>query len=484
MPQEWERHREGTDSVTDTTTSKSFSTTELISYAGVATPMQALLIPLIVFLPPFYAGVMETGGAGALSSGLFTVGFVFALARTWDALSDPIVGALSDRTESKWGRRKPWIAIGTPFLMLLTWMLLVPGESIGMFRLGLLIFFFYVVWTVVYIPYQSWGAEISTNYDERGKIAAFREGAGVLGIIIGMGVPLLLIDPIAQPARDLLWPQGLPLDNSLASLLKIMAVTIIIMLPVTVFAACRFFPKEKNVQASMPSWTQTMGVLKRNIMFRRLFLGYFFAQFGWLIYLSVIQLYITKTLKIEEHLFLVFMQHLVAIVLVPGWVWFAKKFGKHRAYCSCLGVMMVGVIMLGLLEEQNLWAALFVFLFIGIGAGGKLVLPSAMAADTVDYDTLQTGHREAGTHLALLNLANKITFATSIGVVYPVLGLIGFSSTGENSPEVLNMVRIITISLPLTVMIIGVAIMWNFPLDRKRHAEIRAQLETVAAQDS
>ncbi len=109
---------------------------ELLAYGGLSIPLQALLIPLIVFLPPFYATEMGLS--------LTTVGAVFFVARLWDAISDPIIGGLSDRTKSRFGPRRPWIFVGTPFLMGLTWLLLVPQFEINFVSLSLLIFTFYV----------------------------------------------------------------------------------------------------------------------------------------------------------------------------------------------------------------------------------------------------------------------------------------------------------------------------------------------------
>ncbi len=441
---------------------------ELLAYGGLSIPLQALLIPLIVFLPPFYATEMGLS--------LTTVGAVFFVARLWDAISDPIIGGLSDRTKSRFGPRRPWIFVGTPFLMGLTWLLLVPQFEINFVSLSLLIFTFYVFWTAVFIPYQSWGAEITPDYDERSRVTAFREGATVIGIMLGMGMPLLLIDPITAPIRDVLWPGGLPLDNSLGSLMRVMASTVVILLPITAFMACRFAPAPDFASAQTIEWRQTLGVLQRNKTFQRLFIGYFSAQLGFSCFLATVQLFVTKGLMLEKFLLLVFLQHVVAIITVPAWIWASNTIGKHRAYCATLGFMIAGFLGFLLIPTGNLQAAMIVFMFHGIGASGKLILPSAIAADTVDYDTLQTGTREAGSHLALLNLANKVTFALSVGITYPLLALAGFDPNGENSPATINALMAITVGLPFVFMAIGFAIMWNFPLTRERHADIRAEL--------
>jgi Na+/melibiose symporter-like transporter len=85
------------------------SKSSLLAYAGPAIPLRILLMQLVVYVPPFYAAEMGLEIA--------TIGLIFFLARGWDALIDPLVGNLSDRTRSRWGRRKPWMAVGTPLLI-------------------------------------------------------------------------------------------------------------------------------------------------------------------------------------------------------------------------------------------------------------------------------------------------------------------------------------------------------------------------------
>lgn len=447
-----------------------YSFGRLAAYGSLAVPLQALLNPMLIFLPPFYAAEMGLN--------LAAVGLVFFLARTWDAVTDPIIGGLSDRTRSKYGRRRPWIVAATPFVLISSFFVLVPQGPQTVTSLGLSIFVFYVFWTMVYIPYQSWGAEISDDYIERTRIAGYREAGTVLGVLVGIGIPLLLIDPIADPIRRVIWPDGLGLDTSLGSILEIIFVTVLVLLPITVVAACSFMPETVEKSPAPISWRQTASVIVRNKPFQRLFTGYFVAQLGFLIFLSSVTLLITRGLEIEAFLFLVFVQHLVAILAVPFWLKVADRFGKHRAYCASLAVIIIGFLSLNAVEPGDLWMATLVFLFNGLGSSGKLILPAALAADTVDYDTLRTGSREAGTHVALLNLANKATFALSVGISFPLLALAGFDpSAAQNTQGAINALMAIGTLLPSILLAVGIAIMWSFPLNKKRYEIVQKSLQ-------
>lgn len=445
----------------------------LLGYGSLAIPLQALMNPILIFLPTFYA--VEVGLDMSL------VGLIFFLARSWDALTDPVVGALSDRTRSRFGRRRPWIIAGTPLLMLASYFVLLPSSTASALQIGVLLFLFYAIWTVVFIPYQAWGAEVSGSYDKRTAVAAFREGGTVLGVLIGIGIPLLLVDPFAEPLRNMLWPAGLPLSASLDSVLTIILVTVLILLPLCTFAACSLMPDPSHRPARSTQWRQTIGVLLRNASLRRLCCGYFLAQLGFLIFLSSVQLLITRGLQIQAFLFLIFLQHLVAIAAVPLWLRLAAKTGKHRAYSISLILSALGLLSLNLVPVGNLEIVSLAFLFAGIGSSGKLIFPPALAADTVDFDTMKTGTKEAGTHMAVLNLVNKSTFAISVGLVFPLLAISGFEPGVESSGAGLGALMAISTVIPAALMVAGVAVMWNFPLNRRRMKTIRRFLERPAS---
>jgi len=432
--------------------------------------LKLLLNPMLIFLPPFYAS--------EIGLDLATVGLIFFLARSWDALTDPIIGGLSDRTKSRIGRRKPWIIIGTPLLVASSFFLLVPQGNPSVLSLGVTISIFYIFWTMVYIPYLSWGTEVSPNYTQRTRIAGYREAGSVLGILIGIGIPLLLVDPVAEPVRNFFWSEGIGLKSSLGDILKIIFVTTMVLLPLTAFAACFFMHEAPIPNQTNISWHQTLAVIVRNKPFQRLLAGYFLAQLGLLIYLSTLQLLITKALKIDAFLFLIFIQHIIAFMVVPLWVYIGNQVGKHKAFCLSLIVMVCGFLCLNIVPSGNLWIVSLVFILNGLGSSGGTIFPPALAADAVDYDTMRTGSREAGSHIALLNLTSKSTFALSVGISFPLLALAGFDPGAvENSPNSENMLMIIGTLIPCLLMIAGTITMWNFPLNHKKHKIIIKKLE-------
>ena len=139
----------------------------LLAYGALGLPLPALNLPLYVYLPAFYAD--------ELGLGLATVGAALFAARLLDALSDPLIGELSDRSRSRLGRRRPWLLLAAPLLLGSTWLLFVPEGAVGGAYLLLWSALAYLAWTLMLLPYAAWGAELAAGSHERSRITAVRE---------------------------------------------------------------------------------------------------------------------------------------------------------------------------------------------------------------------------------------------------------------------------------------------------------------------
>ncbi|MGR8942598.1 MAG: MFS transporter, partial [Gammaproteobacteria bacterium] len=143
-----------------------------------------MTLPLALFIPAFYSSEMGLPLAG--------VGAMISVSRIFDVLTDPLIGTLSDRWHSRWGRRKPWLAIGTPIIMLATWMLFVPPEDASLLYLMIWASLLSIGYSLFDLPYKAWGAELSTGYRERSRIAAWREGFGAAGQFLFLAVLIVM----------------------------------------------------------------------------------------------------------------------------------------------------------------------------------------------------------------------------------------------------------------------------------------------------
>ncbi|MCW5732025.1 MAG: MFS transporter, partial [Alphaproteobacteria bacterium] len=194
----------------------------LAAYALPAVPLAAAGIPLFIYLPVFYSREMGLD--------LAAVGAILFLARVWDVITDPLVGILSDRTRGRFGRRRPWILAGTLPLVLAIHALFLPPSGAGAAHLLVWIMILYLAWTMITLPYQSWGAELSADYDERTRIAGWREGGVILGTTIATSLPILVTGQ----------------DGNAGPVLVILGWLVIVALPVAVLLALALTPDEPH----------------------------------------------------------------------------------------------------------------------------------------------------------------------------------------------------------------------------------------------
>ncbi|HEY8568215.1 MFS transporter [Microbulbifer sp.] len=431
----------------------------LAAYASMAAPMSIVFTPLIIFLPPMYA--TEVG----LS--LTTVGLLFLVARFWDAVTDPIVGRLCDRWSFSFGRRKVWILSAAPCLMLMVWLFFQPPSGASAVYLLCMILIFYPVWTMVMIPYQSWGVELSQNYQQRTRIAGYREVASLIGTTAVLGVPMFFIDAGTATKREVL---------------GLMCGLFLVFFPLTVLLAIWRTP-DSGTSSVVPkvSIKQLFRVLWANGPFVSIGSVYFIVQFGYGMYLSVIQLFIISTLGLgKQFLLLVFIKHIIAILSVAIWVRISRRLGKHIAYGICLLATAVGLVGFSTIEPGNFNQALALFVYLGVVTAPILVFPPAIVADTIDYARWKNGDAETGLYMALLQLINKSALALAIGVTFPLLDWAGFKEGGSNDTLAWSLMHGLASWLPALILLAAAVLVWRFPLNRLRHAAIQRRLVSRA----
>ncbi len=130
--------------------------------------------------------------SGALGVSLGAVGTMLMLARISDVITDPLIGEASDRLRTRLGRRKPWLLVGTPIMMLGIWMLFVPEEGVGTLYLLAWLTIMMLGSTLISLPYGAWGAELSPDYHERSRITASREFYVLGGLLLSAFVPFMV----------------------------------------------------------------------------------------------------------------------------------------------------------------------------------------------------------------------------------------------------------------------------------------------------
>jgi Na+/melibiose symporter-like transporter len=166
-------------------------TLRLTAYALPSLVSSVAALPLALFVPAFYAD--------DLGVPLAAVGMAIAASRLLDVVTDPLIGIASDRLPLGWGRRKPWMVLGTPIFAFALWQIFVPGETASVASLLGWSALLYLGFTMVDLPHKAWGAELSSDYDERSRITSWREGLSTAGQVTLLAA-LVLWSPAIRPS--------------------------------------------------------------------------------------------------------------------------------------------------------------------------------------------------------------------------------------------------------------------------------------------
>jgi Na+/melibiose symporter-like transporter len=400
------------------------------------------------------------------------ISLALIVARALEAISDPLIGALTDRTRPGPWQRAGWMVAGTPIAMGAGIALLHPGAGAGAAYLFVCLVLFYLGWTMVYIPYHSWGAELSDDFAERSKVAGFREAGSFFGYLMAGVVPLVVLVIILGQSAPTFGAQA-----------KAVGWFFTLSLPVFVLACVMLVPRGKvSGKATHIPWSEMLRIVRRNRPFQRLLIAYVFDRLAMGIHFALLPFFMEYALDmLAAYIAMSLVISIAPIVSIPAWLVLSRRYGKHRVYCVANMVTAVGYVSLIFLTPQSAVAVLLITAGVrGFGNAGTMILPGSMAADAVDYDDWRSGVRQAGAHMAFLAFVQKLGLAGgALGLVF--VSWFGFTqAAGAHTTLALYGVRIGAALLPAVMLIPSIAIMWNFPLDERRHGILRRRLEQRA----
>jgi Na+/melibiose symporter-like transporter len=418
-----------------------------VAYALPAIPLAALYLPLFTYVTPFYAA--ERGIE------LAALGVAWIVIRMFDAVSDPLMGWLSDRTHSRWGRRRVWLAASVPLICLATWQALVPPEDAGLPHAVLWLFLLTLGWTMAQTPYMAWGAELEDSYEGRTRVAAWREALVLVGTLL---------------ATILYFVGGEGGDG-----LTVVALAVIVLLPLTAgIAVWRAGEPNYGTQTRL---TPAAGLraLRENRPFRQLLVAWFVNGAANGLPVTLFLFFVEYRLGAPEAVGpLLLIYFAAAIAGIPFWSWVARRLSKHRAWSLAMlyaCAVFTSVLFLG---EGDVILFGVVTVLTGLALGADLSLPPAIQADVIELDTRRTGAQRAGLFFAIWQVATKAALALSSGLALILLSRAGFSAAeGQNDAFALWALAALYAGAPVVLKLIAIALMWRFSLDRAGLERIR-----------
>ncbi len=427
----------------------------LIAFSIVSLALGGAGMPLSVYLPSFYAQ--------NLGLSLSLVGTIFMVSRLWNAISDPVVGVLSDRTGGRFGRRKPWIAAGGMLMLISTAMVFMPGPNVsGVFLAGWL-FALYLGWSMLSTPLYAWSGDLSDRYHERTRIQTYLQATGSLGLVLVLLIPTLL-DWLGDgnPARKI----------ALMGWFTIAALAI--GLPILIFS---FRERPAPADARPAGLRPALKLLTGDPLVLRVMGSDFFVSIGQGLRGAMFVFFVSIYMGLPQWTALLFLiQFVFGVFASPLWMRVGYRLGKHKTVVAGEITQIVINLALLFLSPGQLGPLIALTVAQGLAQGSGNLMLRAIVADVADLHRLNTGEERSGLLFSIFNVTSNAAMAIALGIAFPMLAWLGFTPAAHNSAAALQSLHLFFGLGPALGHTLSALLIWRFPLDEHRHAEVARAL--------
>jgi len=411
------------------------------------------VIPMSLYLPFFYSR--------DLGLDITVIGLLLMVARISDVITDPLIGALSDRTGGRFGRRKPWMAGGVPLMMVSAYQLFAPSGDVTYTHLFVWSMLLWFGWTMINIPYYAWGAELSDDFDERTRITGWRQFFGFTGNISVLLVPV---------AASQLFGYG----GVASEALVIIGGMALVLLPLLIGLTLWKLPERVMVRAAPQPILRNLRIMRSNGSFLVLFFGFTLMSLGTTMIGTLFMLFTTFAMDLERQAQPILLAYFaVNIVGLPFWVWLSHRIGKREAWMTGTLVMAIATPTYLLLGPGDIVPFVLITAVIGFAGGNFLALSMSMKADVIELAARRSRDNIAGAYMAAWSLGAKTTQALAVGISLPLLGLFGFDPRAENGPAQIDALRYTISLLPPLLYLLAIIIIVRYPISKSRLARLR-----------
>jgi GPH family glycoside/pentoside/hexuronide:cation symporter len=327
---------------------------------------------------------------------------------------------------------------------------------------GLWVFLLFLSWTIVTVPYESLGPELTFDYNERTSLFAIRDGFLVFGVLAAAASPAII--------RNLFSAEIASFGEA-----RVFRTMSLFYAPLIAASAlwCVVILKESLPVKGKTGFFQGFGYVRNNRPFIILLASYTISAIGNNLPATLILFYVEHVLRSGLADLFLLLYFLTGIVFLPLWIRISARFGKKRAWLAAMAIntgAFSGVFFLGP-GDEIMYGALV--LLSGIGFGATLAIPSSIQADVIDYDQLITGERREGQYTGIWSLSKKIAAAAGVGIGLTLLGAAGYRPEVEQPERVVFTLRILYALVPCLCNAAAMAIALSYPITEDRHSAIR-----------
>lgn len=437
---------------------------------------------LSVFLLIFFTNV------AGLNPGM--AGSILLIGKIWDAINDPIVGMLSDRTRSRWGRRHPWMLFGAiPFGIFFFLQWLVPQFSSDPTTNQWGLFWYYVVisilfnsfYTAVNLPYTALTPELTQDYDERTNLSSFRFGFSISGSILSLllggaifALPMLKNNPLQQYS----------VMGAVCAVISVLPLFWCVWGTRQRVKETERLRLETSDEATLP-YLEQLKIVFSNRPFLYVIGIYLCSWLAVQNTVSVIPYFVKNWMGLttQDFINVIITVQVTALIMLFVWSEVSKRVGKKAVYFMGMSVWIIAEIGLFMVQPGQSWLLYVLAVMAGFGVSTAYLIPWSMIPDVIELDELQTGQRREGVFYGFMVLLQKVALAIGLFLVGWVLQQAGFLSTtaGQAEPiqpaSALWAIRVLVGPAPLVVLLIGLVLAYFYPITKEVHAEIMLKLQ-------
>ena len=411
------------------------------------------------FLMKFY-----TDGALVLPS---LAGNALLVGKIWDAINDPLFGWITDRTQSRFGKRRVFMIFGAIPLgiaIALLWFVPTTDRILTFIWIAFTFILFDTLWTLTNVPYYALTSELTDDYDERSSLTAYRMVMAVPAYLVGAALTPAIVGLFALQRTGYAFI-GILYGAIAAAVLLISAAGI---------------RERKGLVLTKPETTplKSLSIALRNKPFVWLSVTYFIVNISFAFTKTLMAYFLEYQLLMKDETSLVMGLMLICVTLsLPFWRWLSQKMDKGPAYGLGMAIGALSIALTFFLPHKSTNVIYFISALAGFGFSAQWIFPWAMVADVADYDRLETGQQRSGMYYGVWGLATKISEALALAAVGWVLTGFGYQANVEQTTQALLGIRLFFGVIPAIFIFISLPFLFKYPITRKSHIEVIRLLE-------